>query len=261
MKWQLLHRACFEGDATEVAKLLSAGADPNQVAPTNWRQTPLGRTLEFRVTHPKHAGHVDVVRCLLAYGADPSVRSTQLDLTPYELAAYCGLAPAAELLRAEQTRASPHPDGVSDVWLVAASRLPDSGAIGLPAPDINRPWRQATPLMMATGHAKNFAAADLLIANGADPNAGVSILHAACKWHFEHLLPAIEYLAGKGWDVNARDSEGQSAAHKAALLGYSAALRVLRKLDANLDAADVNGHRPIDIARRWRKTAAIKALS
>ena len=65
MKWQAIHKACWAGDHQEVERLLNAGANPNQVAPTNWRQTPLGRTLEFRITFPKHAGHVETVRLLL----------------------------------------------------------------------------------------------------------------------------------------------------------------------------------------------------
>ena len=263
MKWQLLHRACFEGDASEVARLLDAGADPNQVAPTNWRQTPLGRTLEFRITQPKHAGHVEVVRRLLEKGADPAVRSTQLDMTPFELASFCGLAPAAEILRGGHDRSCPHPAGMSGLWIAAASRLPESDRLAMTQPSsaIDEPWRRATPLMMAGGHAGNFAAADRLIANGANPNAGVSILHAACDWHFEHLLPALGYLARNGWNVNAFDSEWQGAAHKAAFLGYSRELRLLRELGADLTAPDRNGQRPIDLARRWRKTSAIKELS
>lgn len=65
MKWQLLHKACWAGDAEEVARLLDAGANPIQVAPTNWPQTSLGRTLEFRISFPKHAGHVETVRVQL----------------------------------------------------------------------------------------------------------------------------------------------------------------------------------------------------
>ena len=65
LDWKLLHNACWEGDAAKVAVLLEAGADPNRVAPTGWRQRPLHRTLEFRITHPKHGGHVAVVEALL----------------------------------------------------------------------------------------------------------------------------------------------------------------------------------------------------
>lgn len=73
MKWQLLHRACWEGNQAEVERLLEAGANPNQVAATNWRQTPLGRTLEFRITFPKDVGHVETVGVPLRAGAEPMV--------------------------------------------------------------------------------------------------------------------------------------------------------------------------------------------
>jgi hypothetical protein len=116
MKWQLLHKACWSGDFREVARLLGAGADHNQIAPTNWRQSPLGRTLEFRITHPKHRGHVETVRALIRSG--PSVRSTYLDMTPNELASFCGLDAAANLLREFQPPA-PHPSGMTERWLAA----------------------------------------------------------------------------------------------------------------------------------------------
>ena len=184
-------------------------------------------------------------------------------MTPFELANFCGLARAAELLRSANASAPSHPAGMSDLWIAAASRLPEYSGLAdlLPSAAINASWRRATPLMMAVGHAKNFAAADFLLEHGANPNAGFSILHASCDWHFEHLIPALGYFARNGWDVNACDGEGQTAAHKAALLGYSAALRTLRELGADLAARDTNGHQPIDFARRWRKAAAIKELS
>ena len=232
MKWQLLHKACWAGDAAEVERLLDGGANPNQVAPTNWRQTPLGRTLEFRITHPKHAGHVETIRVLLARGADPSVRSTYLDMTPFELASFCGLEAAADLLRGFAP-AAPHPTGMTDLWLAAASRLPETiGEVRrLATPgNVNAVWRQATPLMMAAAHAGHFQVADSLIDAGADPNMGTSILHA--DWHFEYMIPALKYLAGRGWDVNSRDAKGQTALHKAAVLGYSRAVRVLMELGA-----------------------------
>jgi ankyrin repeat protein len=128
MKWQLLHKACWEGDSDEVARLLDAGADPNQIAPTDWRQSPLGRTLEFRITSPRHEGHVETVRVLLQKGADPMLRSTHLDMTPLELATFCGLEPAARLLR-DFSAVTPHPTEMTNLWLACASRLPESTAL------------------------------------------------------------------------------------------------------------------------------------
>lgn len=265
MKWQLLHNACWAGDSREVARLLDAGADPNQIAPTDWRQTPLGRTLEFRITSPKHAGHVETVRVLLRRGADPRIRSTYLDMTPYELAAFCGLEPAADLLRPFQP-VTQHPTGMTDIWLTAASRLPELDMLAAVRDSANTQsvksiWRQATPLLMAVGHAAHFRVADQLLKAGADPNQGTSILHASCDWHFEHLVPAVLYLAKSGWDVNSRDSSGQTALHKAAFLGYAKAVRALVEQGADPDAKDSSGLTPIDVARRWNKLAAIKVLS
>lgn len=265
MKWQLLHKACWAGDAAEVARLLDAGADPNQVAPTSWRQTPLGRTLEFRITSPKHGGHVETVRILLQRGADPTMRSTYLDMTPHELAAFCGLEPAAELLR-EYRSATPHPTGMTGVWLAAASRLPEATQVEevrrlACEQNVNSSWRQATPIMMAVGHAAHYRVADELLKAGADPNERHSILHASCEWHFEHLVPALRYLTQAGWDVNSRDANGQTALHKAAFLGYAAAVRVLLDNAADPAVRDSSGLTALDVARQWNKGAVIKALA
>jgi ankyrin repeat protein len=265
MKWQLLHKACWQGDDREVSRLLDCGADPNQVAPTTWRQTPLGRTLEFRVTTPRHSGHVETVRVLLERGANPAVRSTYLDMTPWELAAFCGLEPAAELLCAFRP-ANPHPSGMTDLWLASASRLPEPTQLEAvrrlsDGRNVDSAWRKATPLMMAVGHAAHFQVGDQLLKAGADPNAGISILHASCDWHFEHLVSALRYLARMGWDVNSRDSAGQTALHKAAFLGYVAAVRVLLDQGADPGVKDFSGLTPIDLAHQWNKPAAAKALA
>src|SRR5947209_7711317 len=123
MDWRSLHKACWEGDAAVVDLLLKAGADPNRIAPTNWRQGPLHRTLEFRITQRKHPGHVEVVRLLLAAGADPRIRATVLDMTPWELACFCGLQEAEQILRPFQAKAPPHPSGMTPLWIAAASRM------------------------------------------------------------------------------------------------------------------------------------------
>ena len=97
---------------------------------------------------------------------------------------------------------------------------------------LNSTWRNATPLMMAAGHAAHLAVCERLLSAGADPNEGTSILHAACDWHFEHLIPALQYLSRAGWDANSQDSAAQTALHKAAFLGYSTAVKTLLKIGA-----------------------------
>lgn len=222
MKWPALHKACWAGKFQEVERLLDAGANPNQVPPAEWRLTPLGRTLEFRISFPKNQGHFETVRMLLRNGADPAVRSTSLDMTPFELAAFFGLEPAAKLLR-KFAPATPHPTAMNDLWLAAASPLPEPAlleTVGVLADsqDVNAIWRQA-PLLTAAGHAPHFQVADRLLKAGANPNEVTSLLHV--HFHFEHLIPGLRYLARVGWNVNAKDAHGQTALHKAAFAGYS----------------------------------------
>jgi len=188
----------------------------------------------------------------LTAAADPIIRSTQFDMTPFELAAFCGLEPAADRLRTFRT-ATPHPTGVIDLWLMAASRLPES--VILPVvrqlasrQNANAIWQQASPLLMAVGHAAHFQVADVLLGEGANPNEVTSLLHV--HFHFEYLVPGLRYLAAAGWNVNSRDSEGQTALHKAAFLGYSAAIRALLDLNAAPTAKDTIGLPPSGIAHK-----------
>jgi len=187
-------------------------------------------------------------------------------MTPFELAAFCGLERAAALLLPFCAAAIPHPAGMTELWIASASRLPESQKLEAVRLQLakrrsaNSIWRKATPLMMAVGHAAHFHVADRLIEAGADPNEGTSILHASCDWHFAHLIPALCYLSKAGWNVNARDSSGQSALHKAAFLGYTSAVRTLAGLGADPMVKDTLGFTPLDLARRWNKTGVVKLL-
>lgn len=115
--------------------------------------------------------------------------------------------------------------------------------------------------MMAVGHSGQLRVADELLKAGADPNAGTSILHASCDWHFEYLVSSVRYLAQAGWSVNSRDAAGQTALHKAAFLGYAAAIRVLLDHHADPAARDHSGLTPLELARQWKKAAAAKVLA
>jgi ankyrin repeat protein len=220
--------------------LLGAGADANQVAPTVWRQRPLHRTLEFRVGFPKHPGHLEVVKLLLAAGANPRVRASALDLTPYELACFCGLEEAAALLKNAQRSAPPAPEGLTPLWLAAATRFEEDRALRpvrrllKSGPPLDAMWRRATPLMMAVAHAGNFQVGEILLKAGADINAGKSLLQASCDWHLEYLVPGLEWMAAHGWNIDARDEKrGKTALEKAQFLRYSKAERLLLRLGAH----------------------------
>ena len=54
----------------------------------------------------------------------------------------------------------------------------------------------------STGHANNHAIAQLLRDRGADPHAGVSLLHASCEFHFEFLTDGLRWLISHGADPN-----------------------------------------------------------
>lgn len=259
-----LHDACFAGDVKAVKRLLAAGADPNALAPTRWKQRPLHRTLEFRLGKPRDERHAAIVRLLLDAGADATLRATSRALTPWELGCIVGAADSVKLLRPFQKEAEPNPEAPDALWIACASRLAEAPLVRevrrqLRSQPIRR-WRSISPLMIATGHAAHFAVAEMLLAGGADPNDGVSLLHASCDWHFEHLLPALDWFAAHGWDVDARDEQGQTALHKAAFLGYATAAKKLLALGADANARDRNGKTPRDVARAARKPAVERLL-
>ncbi|MFF8615362.1 ankyrin repeat domain-containing protein [Streptomyces sp. NPDC015350] len=82
-----LTRAAENGDAAAVARLLDAGAEAD--APNSVRRTALDLAV--------NAGHVDVVRLLLAAGADPCRRTGEYrELTPMLQAA---MRPDPEMIR------------------------------------------------------------------------------------------------------------------------------------------------------------------
>jgi hypothetical protein len=85
-------------------------------------------------------------------------------MTPGELACFCGLEAAEELLRPSQQKAEP---GMSALWPSAASRLAEErmrwercGVCWRAEPDPNSIWRGATPLRMAPAHPLHFRVAD-----------------------------------------------------------------------------------------------------
>ncbi|HEY4363366.1 MAG TPA: ankyrin repeat domain-containing protein [Bryobacteraceae bacterium] len=234
--WKPLFDACFAGDDEQLRVLLKAGADPNQVAPSEWRQRPLHRVCEYRISAPKHAGHDRCIDLLLTAGADPTLRANVTNMRPVELAALAGMEKAAARLQGEgpdifaaaavgdavrvatilrrRPAAAKQVDeaGCSALWYGAASRVSTShprkdrwGTAGIlldAGADPNTTGIGVPALHMALGHTRNFALAEILLLRGADLNANTSLLHSACAFHFEFLQEGLEWLASHGADLS-----------------------------------------------------------
>jgi ankyrin repeat protein len=86
-RYWLLDRACAAGDASRVALLLRLGADPNGSWDTRY-YIDYGWNV-FEPTPPlfvaASCGRTDVVRLLLASGANPNIRAIE-EMTPRDVA-------------------------------------------------------------------------------------------------------------------------------------------------------------------------------
>ncbi len=121
----------------------------------------------------------------------------------------------------------------------------------------------ATPLLRAA-KAGDVEAVRLLLAHGADPNLpniqGVTPVMAAAglgsneidtRGRFKtqpELVACIDLLVKAGADVNARDHNGSTALHGAALFGYDDVIRNLVAHNADINAKDNKGMTPLDSA-------------
>ncbi|MBT0962716.1 ankyrin repeat domain-containing protein [Denitromonas iodatirespirans] len=190
-----LLRAARADDWPAVLAQLKAGANPN-VVDAEWRGGVLARAAG--------AGQTEVVRKLLAAGADPDQRGEQ-GFTPLGAAALRGHAPVVRLLlRHEADPDRKSADGAPP--LVNAARM---------------------------GHA---AVVEALLDAGADPTRADRLGHhtlsmAAARGD----VMLVRRLLDLGMEVDARDGEGRTAFFWAGLYSRAAVREVL--LAAGADAA------------------------
>lgn len=233
-QWKPLMDACYAGDAGKVAHLLQAGADPNVLSPTNHRHRPLHRAIERKKTVPRTARHEEVVRVLLASGADPHLRGTHAQHTALQLAAID--SPQFVPLLASHFRPL-------DFWH-ACVMLDEKRVVTLLKKDaalaVARDENGWTPLHYAVGSSLGFAMlqaakAQMAIVNrlvdaGADVNATydyqstwpIPVLYYACGYHDHAAL--TELLLGRG----ALPYDNESVYH-ASDEGHAGCLAVIEK--------------------------------
>jgi len=224
--------AAQQGDVASARILLAAGAKPNDVVPRNGL-TPL--------IVASAMGSPEVAEVLLDNGADPNAvdatgftslhhaaRDKDAVRTVRALLAHGG-KPDVRLSQAKPTMA---PSGITlrgSTPLALAAEINNLGAVmalveGGADPQIPTD-QNTTPLMLAAGAGTDVSrprpseeretavqTVAFLIDRGADVNAagqfGWTPLHAAA---YQGLNDVIEYLAGKGAKLDAKDSFGQTA--------------------------------------------------
>ncbi len=194
--------------------------------------------------HAAYAGTLEMMRDLLAAGADPNAHNER-----EATALHWAIADAAKVKllvsKGADVRAKTV-DGRTALYLAAMRTdgppiiqvLLDAGS------DPNaRMITGAPPLFAAV--AVSLESTQILLAKGADPNArsetGSTALMAAAS-----LNPrAVALLVAKGADVNARTKRGETALANAADRGNLQSVKLLIDKGANVNAVDYRGYTPL----------------
>jgi ankyrin repeat protein len=193
------------------------------------QKTSDGETALVLACEGKSAGHANVVKLLLAKGADVN-QKLDTGETVLHVAAFNGNAKMVQvLLKAKANVAAKDKSGYTPLHLAA--------------------WN---------GHAA--VVAELLNAGAkADTtvNGGYTPLHAAA-WKGQYNV--VKLLLDNKANVNAKDSDGLTPLHKAAWNGHLNVVRLLVESGANVNAKDNDGYTPLVKAREQKKTAVVVYL-
>ena len=249
-----LMAAALYGDASLVATLLDAGADPNVAddagaTPLMWAADDLAKT-RLLVEHGANVsavsaarrsailaaagirGNRDVVGYLLDHGADPSAKGPALldPTTPLHEATKQGDAPMVRLL-VERGADVPAAGAGPLMWSIRAGCDDCLAALGT-----TFPARSATSVMMGSSPPRSPAQGlASLLDKGADANArsaaGYPILLLAAA---SDAMPvdSVRALLARGADVHARGPNGETALMLASQHGTTPITAMLREAGA-----------------------------
>ena len=177
---------------------------------------------ETMVHRAARNGHADVVRVLVCeFGADLDVRCARIGATATHVAAENGHVDVLRVVRAVS--------GFPRFWRRRAEARTESSS-------------SPTPLRKTTTTTLN----DVRVVTQSCSSGGKTPLHLAAR--NGHVAACAFLVQEMRCDVDARDDDGQTAAHVAASSGRLETLRLLRANDADLDARDRDGRTPLHVA-------------
>lgn len=117
-------------------------------------------------------------------------------------------------------------------------------------------------ILMFVARAGHTEVGNILLENGADPNAkspdGTSALTIAAEYGHADI---IKLLLAKGADVNLRNNHGNTALMYGAEYGHPQVVKVLIAAGADLNARDNDRETALIIAKRENQTEIIKLLT
>ena len=212
--------------------LLEKGADPNAMG--------CGYTAMHAAVL---RSDLDLVKALLAHGADPNMKMTKgtpmrRDTTDYNLPApLIGSTPyllAARFLEPEIMRT-----------LVA----------GGADPKITMP-NGATPLMLAVGMGTSFE----------ESRRGINVIDFGKVEPESQVLEAVKTAFDLSGDVNAANQAGDTALHAAAVWGHDTVVQFLADHGARIDAKNKSGLTPLAVVsapakRKYQLATALASVS
>jgi ankyrin repeat protein len=240
--------AARSGDVESARLLLAAGAAANEALPD-------GATA---LTVAAHSDHGDVGALLLEHGADPNAAAigyTPLhaavlrgDLTLVKALLKHGANPNRTITRGTPSRrANGHqfellaPLAGATPYMQAAQYLEIEimRALAAAGADTRLPKADGTtPLMLAVG----------MLSSPAVTRRSHRVLDGAKVEDETDVLPAVAAALELGSDINAANSQGETALHSAATQGFSRVVLLLAEKGSDLNVRNKRGQTPLSAA-------------
>jgi ankyrin repeat protein len=249
------------------ALVAAAGTGRHEIARLLWQHgTPAGPARSKALIHAASSmrgseqDHVATINFLLDVGTPVNITDGDKDWTPLHFAAYHGHPVVAEaLLKRGADPNARDADGATALWWTAGVGRHEATVVllgshaGVQA-DVNaRDNEGRTPLWRAA-YNKDARTVELLLAHGADVNAGESALLTVPD------TAIAQVLLNRGADVNARSKDSLTVLMMHAYRGSVVGLQALLDRGAQVDAVNASGYTALMLAAAQGHVDTVRTL-